>query len=368
MNSPAGCVTAEGVSQTASGVRWPAEWERHDATWLSWPHNVETWPGQLEAVEAAFVEMVRALVPHERVHINAGGEALTARVRDRLAIAGIDPEHDVELHEVETDDAWVRDHGAIFVQQHHATATGRRETSRVALDFRFNAWGGKYPPWSRDDAVAAAMAKHIGAEHRRIDFVLEGGSIEGNGAGSVITTESCLLNPNRNPRADGSPPTRDEVEAELRDALAVDQVIWLAGGVEGDDTDGHIDDVARFVAEDRIVCVREDDAHDPNAAVLAENWSRLRAARTPRGQPYDLVSLPMPPPIEHAGDRLPASYANFYLANDVALVPVFDVPTDARALAVLADCLPGREIVAIEARSLVLGLGAVHCLTQQVPA
>ncbi len=359
---------ADASNNAASAGRWPAEWERHEATWLSWPHNLETWPGQLETVEAAFVEIVRALVPHEQVHINAGDEVLAARIRERLARAGVDPERNVELHEIETDDAWVRDHGAIVVQKPDCAPVERGETSRIALDFRFNAWGGKYPPWSRDDAVAAAMAQRIGAEHRSLDFVLEGGAIDGNGAGCVITTESCLLNPNRNPREDGSSPTREEVEAVLRDALASEHFIWLEGGIAGDDTDGHIDDVARFVAEGRIVCAHEDDASDVNAATLAENWSRLRAARDPRGRAYDLVSLPMPPPIEHAGDRLPASYANFYIANGVVLVPVFHVPTDARALAILADCLPGREIVAIEARSLVRGLGAVHCLTQQVPA
>ncbi len=343
---------------SAHARRWPAEWEEHAATWLSWPHNEETWPGRLAEAEAAFVEIVRALVPHEHVHINVCDAPMNQRVRERLNAGGVDPEQNVTVHEIPTDDAWVRDHGAIFVE---------RDSQPLALDFRFDAWGGKYPPWDRDDAVASAMAKAVGTESERIDFVLEGGSIEGNGAGGLLATESCLLNPNRS-REDAIPRTRDAVERVLRDALGSDHFIWLAGGIEGDDTDGHIDDVARFVAEDRIVCVREDDTGDVNAVALAENWSRLQRARDPRGQPYDLVSLPMPPPIEHDGDRLPASYANFYLANGVALVPVFDLPTDSRALSILADCLPSREIVPIGARGLVLGLGAVHCLTQQVPA
>lgn len=336
-------------------VRWPAEWEPHAASWLSWPHNEETWPGRLAEAEAAFVEIVRALAPHEPVHINACDEAMIERVQATLSRGGVDPDANVRLHPTPTDDAWVRDHGAIFVE--HAEQL-------VALDFRFDAWGRKYPPWDRDDAVARAMASHLGCESRRVDFVLEGGAIDGNGAGTLLTTESCLLHPNRSHDA---PRSRASVEAELRATLGSDHFVWLAGGIAGDDTDGHIDDVARFVAEDRIVCVREDDASDVNAAVLGENWARLRAARDRRGRPFDLVSLPMPPPIEHAGHRLPASYANFYLANGVALVPVFDVPSDVRALAILADCLPGREIVPIEARVLVVGLGAVHCLTQQVP-
>jgi len=212
------------------------------------------------------------------------------------------------------------------------------------------------------------MAKQLGLSRIETDWVLEGGSIDGNGANVVLTTESCLLHPNRNGNANGDPPDRLAVEDRLCETLACEQVIWLEGGIAGDDTDGHIDDVARFVSADRIVAVREDDAHDVNARILANNWQRLRAARDPRGRSFDLISLPMPPPIEIDAARCPASYANFYLGNQVALVPVFDVPTDLRALSILADCLAGREIVPIYARDLVIGLGAVHCLTQQEPA
>lgn len=308
--------------------------------------------------------MVRALVPHETVCINVVDEAMEAHVRDCLKQAGVDPDGNVRCFPIPTDDAWIRDHGPLFLVG--KGSPGARD--RVLLDFAFNAWGGKYPPWDRDSAVPRAMAKQLGLPRIETDWVLEGGSIDGNGADVVLTTESCLLHPNRNGNANGDPPDRLAVEDRLCETLACEQVIWLDGGIAGDDTDGHIDDVARFVSADRIICVREDDAHDVNARVLANNWQRLRAARDRRGRSFDLISLPMPPPIEIDAARCPASYTNFYLANQVALVPVFDVPTDLRALSILADCLTGREIVPIYARDLVIGLGAVHCLTQQEPA
>ncbi|MCP4039734.1 MAG: agmatine deiminase family protein [bacterium] len=345
-------------------LRWPAEWEPHAATWFSWPHNRDTWPGCLDAVERSFARMVEALVAHERVCINVVDEAMQARVRVRLGEHGVDPDRGIRFFEIPTDDAWVRDYGPLFVTG-PGPGGGRK---CVLLDFVFNAWGGKYPPWSRDSAVPEAIAKQLDLPRIALDWVLEGGSIDGNGAGSILTTESCLLDPNRNPDPQGQAPSRRAVENRLSEALGCEQWVWLEGGIAGDDTDGHVDDVARFISRDCIVAVREDDTHDANARILASNWDRLRAARDLRGRPFELVSLPMPPPIEIGGARCPASYANFYLANEVALIPVFDVPTDTRALSILADCLEGREVVPIPARDLIIGLGAVHCLTQQEPA
>jgi len=345
--------------------RWPAEWEPHAATWLSWPHNPETWPGCLDGAEAAFVEIVRALHRRETVHVNAGDAALEARARRALAEGGVDPAagRGVHLHPIPTDDAWVRDHGPTFVVHE---AHGAREV--VALDLGFDAWGGKYPPWERDGAVPAAVARALGVPCRTpapgLDVhggVLEGGAVDGDGRGTVLTTEECLL------RRGGR--TRAQAEALLAATLGARHVVWLDGGIAGDDTDGHVDDVARFVAPGAVVvAVPDDDAH-PDAPALRDAHDRLCAARDADGEALEVATLPVPPPL-HApdGTPLPASYANFYLANGCCLVPTFAVDEDARALATLAERLPGREIVPIDARVLVRGLGAVHCVTQQQPA
>jgi agmatine deiminase len=329
----------------------PAEWERHQATWLSWPHNPETWPGCLEGAERALADAVVALAPGEIVHVNvrdpAARDALAARLAGRVG-----PER-VRYHEIPTNDAWCRDHGAIFV---------RAESVLVALDFRFNAWGGKYPPFDLDDAAGARMAAAIGVPCERIEMVLEGGSIEVNGQGTVLTTEQCLLNRNRNPAM-----SRLEIETALRRYLGVEQIVWLGDGIDGDDTDGHIDDITRFVAADRVVTAVEEDRGDVNHAPLAENVERLRAVRLPDGRRLEIVELPMPEPLVREGRRLPASYANFYVGNDVVLVPVFGCARDATAVEVLATCFPGRRMVPIDCRDVVVGLGTFHCLTQQVP-
>ena len=345
---------AEGArTPRAHGFHWPAEWEPHRATWLAWPHNRETWPRSLEAAEEAYEAMVRALQGAETVCITVPDAAREERVRRRLASAGL--ERGVELHVIPTDDAWIRDHGPIFLRG----AAGES----ALVDFGFDAWGKKYPPWERDDAVPRAVAAARGVRRFEAGFVLEGGSVDGDGEGTVLTTESCLLHPNREAGR-----TRALMEARLRDFLGAERVLWLGDGIAGDDTDGHVDDVARFVGAATVVAVAEADASDPNHAPLAETLRRLRAMRDARGRRLSVVELPMPPPLEVDGARCPASYANFYLANGRALVPVFDAPSDARALAILRECLPGREVVPIRARDLVVGLGAVHCLTQQEPA
>ena len=338
------------------GFRWPAEWERHAATWLSWPHNPDTWPGCLAEAEDAFVAMARALHGREGLRVTVQDEAEGERVRARLAKEGVTEE--LELLPIPTDDAWVRDHGPVFVV---------RPGELAVADFGFDAWGGKYPPWDRDAAGPRRVAAARGLRRFEAGFVLEGGSVDGDGEGTVLTTEQCLLNPNR--RAPGEAPrTRAAMEARLADWLGAERVLWLGGGIEGDDTDGHVDDVARFVAPGVVVAAEQRDPADPDHAPLAANLERLRGMRDARGRRLEVVPLPMPPRVEAAGARCPASYANFYLANEVALVPVFDAAQDARALAILRELLPGREVVGIPARTLVVGLGAVHCLTQQEPA
>jgi agmatine deiminase len=337
-----------------AGYRWPAEWEPHAATWLSWPHNPETWPGRLPEVEAAFVEMVRALAGRETVRIDVANESMADGVARRLRAGGVETSRGVELHLFPTNDAWVRDHGPVFVT---------RGRERAVVDFGYDAWGGKYPPWHLDDAIPRQVAAALGLPRYEAGFVLEGGSIDGDGRGSVLTTESCLLNPNRERGR-----TREGMERRLAHFLGARHVIWLGDGVEGDDTDGHVDDLARFVAPGVVVAAVEADAGDANHAPLADNLRRLRAARDADGKPLTVATLPMPPRLDAGGLRCPASYANFYVANGVVLVPVFGARSDRRALAVLAELFPGRDIVGIPSQDLVAGLGAVHCLTCQEPA
>lgn len=352
-------------SPAERGLRWPAEWEPHAATWLSWPHNTQTWPGRLEKAESAFVEIVRALAGREQIHINVNDAAAEAHVRGLLAEARVDSEPGIRFFEIETDDAWVRDHGPLFL-------CGRDGGERVILDFDFDAWGGKYAPWDRDDAVPRKVAESLDIERFAPGFVLEGGSIDGNGRGCILTTEACLLNPNR---WRGVVPDRAVVEERLATWLGCERVLWLGEGVVGDDTDGHVDDVARFVAPNHVVAADEPDPNAPNHLPLRENMRRLESMRDAEGQQVEVTRLPMPPALSVPNDLaaefpapvLPASYANFYLANEVALVPVFGAPSDDEALATLEGCLPGREVVPIDARDLVLGLGAVHCVTQQMP-
>jgi agmatine deiminase len=334
------------------GFRWPAEWEPHRATWIAWPHNEETWPGRLEGVVASFVEMVRVLHGKERVCITVVDPAAEEAVRRRLSGAGV--ESGLEFHHFPTNDAWIRDHGPLFVSSGSEVAV---------VDFRFDAWGRKYPPWDLDDRIPQAVAAVRRMRRFGVETVLEGGAVDGNGSGSLLTTESCLLNPNRGPSR-----SREALEQLLHDTLGARNVLWLAGGIEGDDTDGHVDDLCRFVDPSTVVTAMEEDPRDPNHAPLSENLRRLRKMRDQDGKPLTVATLPMPPPLRIAGLRCPASYANFYLANGVALVPVFQAPSDARALAILRDLLPGRDVVPIPARDLVVGLGAVHCLTQQEPA
>ena len=338
------------------GYRMPAEWQRHQATWFSWPHNPDTWPGGPAVAGRALAKAVNALSGHEPVRINVLDAEHAESVRRLLSAA--EPGR-VTLHTVPTNDAWCRDHGAIFVTRSSAFVE-----PLLALDFQYNAWGGKYPPFDLDNAVPGAMARLLGVPCRSVDMVLEGGSVDVNGAGALLTTEQCLLHPNRNPHLD-----REAIEARLCGWLGVETIIWLGEGIVGDDTDGHVDDITRFVAEDAVVTVVEPDPADPNHWPLADNLARLRAARLADGRPLRVYTLPMPSPVLSAqGEPLPASYANFLIANDVVLMPAFGDPRDAEAQATLAQCFPGRQVLALDCRDIVPGLGTLHCLSQQVPA
>ncbi|RFC47243.1 MAG: agmatine deiminase [Verrucomicrobia bacterium] len=334
--------------------RFPAEWEVQEAVWLSWPLNPETWPGRLPQLQARFGELAALLSRYVTVRINAVGSAHPA-IRKTLEGAKADPDQ-VQLFDHPTNDVWCRDHGPIFVKSQQGPGLS-------VTDWTYNAWGGKFPPWDLDNAVPARVADSLGLPRETSRLVLEGGGIEGNGAGLLLTTEAVLLNPNRNP--DWS---REEIEAELRRLLGVSCIFWLARGIEGDDTDGHVDDFCRFYAPDQVLLAVESHRDDPNHGILEENRERLRDLRV------EVRDLPMPDRLEVAGgdwrlERLPASYANFLITNDAVIVPVFGQPrNDDRALGILRECFPGRAVEGIDARDFVYEGGAVHCLTQQQPA
>jgi len=340
-----------------AGYRMPAEWERHEATWLSWPRPEGiSFPGLYARIPALWVRMAAELAAGELVRVNVLDEADERAVRAELAaVPGLDPER-VVLHRVPTDEPWCRDHGPIFVVRADPPAL-------AVVDWGYNAWGGKYPPYDRDDRVPAAVAAILGVPRFAPGMILEGGSIDVNGRGTVLTTEACLLNPNRNPALG-----RAAIERRLADFLGAPAVVWLGDGIAGDDTDGHVDDIARFVGPRTVLAAVEPDPADPNHAPLADNLARLRAARDQDGRALDIVALPMPGAVAREGHRLPASYANFYVANAVVLVPTFAHRNDAAALEIIARCFPGRRVAGIDARELVWGLGAFHCVTQQQPA
>ncbi len=341
------------ATPAARGYRMPAEWEPHAATWLAWPHKEASWPGNFAPIPAVWVEIVRALEAQEQVNVLVNDAAAAGRVRALLRAAGVS-DNNVSLHEIPTNDAWVRDHGPTFV-----TGAGHL----AAVKWRYNAWGGKYPPWDLDDAVAVHIAERLAVPVFHPGIILEGGSIDVNGRGTVLTTEACLLNPNRNPRL-----SREQIETFLCDYLGVRHVLWLGDGIVGDDTDGHIDDLARFVGATTVVTVLEDDPQDENYQRLRANYERLQRMTDQDGRPLRVLTLPMPRPVLYDGQRLPASYANFYIANGAVLVPTFNDPHDAAALNTLQGVFPHRRVVGIHATAMVWGLGAIHCVTQQQPS
>mgnify|MGYP001599098593 CR=1 FL=1 len=339
----------------ALGFRMPAEWEPQAAVWLSWPPNRGTWPGSFRSIPGKFAEIAAHISHYEDVCINVVKSG-QKRVRALLAGAKADLAR-IRLYDHPTDDAWCRDHGPIFIKNDH--------TREVALtDWGFNTWGGKYPPFDRDNRIPSRVARALGLRRFAQKMILEGGSIDANGTGLLLTTESCLLNPNRNPRL-----TRAGIEQKLRDGLGVHTVVWLGDGIAGDDTDGHVDDLSRFFSPDGIVTVIERDRRDENYAVLRENLERLSSARTPAGHKFRIRELPMPRARHYRGRRQPMSYANFLVINGAVLMPAFRQPRcDAEAAEVLGGCFPGREVIPIDCLELVRGLGTLHCISQQQPA
>ena len=351
-------MTETSVSQATPrslGYSMPAEWIPHRATWLSWPHNRETWPAQLERVREVWVRMMEVLSVNEQAVVLVNDDPAEQDVIFRLKKVGAVMQN-ISILKIPTVDVWIRDYGPTFLTR------ASSESPLAFNDWIFNGWGGKYRSYEADDRVANEIASLLQVPCFAHPVVLEGGSIEVNGAGTCLTTEQCLLNRNRNPHL-----SRREIEQFLKETLGVGHLIWLGKGIVGDDTDGHIDDIARFINPRTIVCVLEGNSKDENYAPLRENYERLQGARDQDGQTLSVVTLPCPAPIRYEGSRLPASYANFYIANEVVLVPVFDDPQDREALGILQELFPERRVVGLPCANVVVGLGAIHCVTQQEP-
>lgn len=343
------------ATPSALGFRMPAEWEPQEAVWLSWPHNRETWPGRIKNIPAKFAEIVATISRFQIVRVNLSKD-LERGARRLCERSGAVMER-VEFFAHPTNDSWCRDHGPIFIKND--------ETGEVAVtDWKYNAWGGKYPPFDKDNRIPARIAKAFGMHRFPRKMILEGGSIDVNGSGLLLTTEACLLNKNRNPRL-----SKQEIEQQLIDYLGVRKILWLGDGIEGDDTDGHIDDLTRFYSRSGIVTVVERNRRDSNYRLLAENLERLQSLRTLGGRRFTICELPMPKAVFIEGQRMPASYANFLIINGAVLVPTFRQPRrDGAALEVLRGCFPNREIIGIDCSDLIWGLGTLHCISQQQPA
>ncbi|WP_263379950.1 agmatine deiminase family protein [Granulicella paludicola] len=347
--------------------RMPAEWAQHAATWIAWPHNPEDWPGKFQPIPWAYAELVRHLSQVEDVHILVNDESAERRAGSILRKQGAELAR-VHFHRWPTDRVWLRDSGPIFVKD------PKGETA--ITNWKFNAWA-KYDNWKNDDKIPAHIAKLYKKKMQSFEpsvtlangkqqrLVLEGGSIDTNGAGVLMTTEECLLSDvqQRNPGV-----SKEQLEKAFHDYLGTEQVLWLNRGCAGDDTHGHVDDISRFVGENTILTAIEPNKRDENHEPLAENLDRLKSARNLKKKPFTIKTLPMPAPMVFDGQRLPASYANFYIANDLVLVPTFNDPNDRVALNTLAECFPKRKVAGIHCTDFIWGLGALHCCTQQEPA
>lgn len=341
------------------GYRWPAEWEPQVGVWLSWPKNRNSWPDHFEPVPAEFAQFVRLLAEYEPVNILAGGAEVLAEARSLVGDL-----RDVTLHDIPTNDAWCRDHGPTFLSLPSIPPLPLSTSPHPALiDWGYNAWGGKYPPFDLDNQVPRRIAELQGRRRFEPGIILEGGAIDGNGRGCILTTESCLLNPNRNAGL-----VREQIEGYLRDYLGAKKVLWLTGGeIAGDDTDGHIDQIARFVNPTTVVASTCGDSTDENFEPTEQNLRELRQMTDQDGHPLEVVPLRLPRALYCDGQRLPAGYCNFLIANGVVVVPQFGDPADAEAIDTLKPLFPGRDVRGSPSLNLIWGLGSFHCLSQQEP-
>jgi len=340
------------------GYRMPAEWEPHIGTWFTWPRPEGiSFPAKYDTVPPVYSELIKHLVQVEEVHINVWNEEQELIAKNALRRCDT-PLDRVHFHHFPAYEPWCRDHGPIFIVREK---DGVRE--RAIVDWDYNAWGGKYPPYDLDDCVPQHVARFRNLELFSPGIVMEGGSIEVNGKGTLLTTTACLLNPNRNPHLD-----QHQIEQYLKDYLGVRHILWLGEGIIGDDTDGHIDDISRFTDANTIVTVVEDDPKDENYGILNENFKKLKTFKDQDGQPFRIVTIPMPGIVQHEEQRLPASYANFYIANKIVLVPTYRNANDKRALETLQSLFTDRKVIGVDSTELIWGLGSFHCISQQEPA
>jgi agmatine deiminase len=342
------------------GFHFPAEFEKQRALWLSWPHKEESWPGKLHLIYKPYCEFILQVSRHQKVCINVADDATKQFAMNELQ-QFLHLVADAKLSEVSfylhpTNDAWCRDHGPAFV-------VNRQTGEKAVVDWGYNAWGGKYPPFDLDDVIPTRIGEALGLKVFNADIVMEGGSVEFNGKGTLLTTTACLLNENRNPHLN-----QGQIEEYLANYYGTEHILWLGDGIVGDDTDGHIDDITRFVNEDTVVTVVEHDKNDDNYELLQENLKSLHKMRLQDGKQLNVIELPMPKAVIYEDQRLPASYANFYIANESVIVPTFrDSVNDSKALDILTDCFKGREVIGIDSTDLIWGLGSFHCLSQQEP-
>lgn len=337
------------------GYNFPAEFAKHTATWLSWPHKEASWPGKIQTIYPIYAQFVKLVAEGERVHINVLDEKMKEKALNHLQRANADL-HNIQFFIHPTNDAWCRDHGPAFLINPNA------EHKKIIVDWGYNAWGGKYPPFELDDNIPTRVAQYYNIPVVYPGIIMEGGSVDFNGKGTVLTTTSCLLNPNRNPHLN-----QKEIEEYLHNFYGVTNILWLEDGIVGDDTDGHIDDITRFVNEDTVVTVVETNRQDENYVLLRENLKNLKALRLESGKQMNIVELPMPSGIIYEDIRLPASYANFYISNKYVIVPTFRDKNDVKALEILQKCFSDRKVVGLDSLDIIWGLGSFHCLSQQEP-
>ncbi len=336
------------------GYYFPAEFAKHEATWLSWPHKEASWPGKIESIYPIYTQFIKLVAEGEKVNINVVDEPMKQKAIAYLQQVNADLKN-IEFFFHPTNDAWCRDHGPAFL-------INPQEKKKIIVDWGYNAWGNKYPPYDLDDNIPTLIARHYNLPVVYPGIVMEGGSVDFNGKGAVLTTTSCLLNPNRNPHLN-----QKQIEEYLYNYYGVTNILWLGDGIVGDDTDGHIDDITRFVNEDTVVTVVESNKQDENYETLQDNLKKLKTLRLESGKQINIVELPMPSGIIYEDVRLPASYANFYISNNYVVVPTFRDKNDDNALRIIQDCFPDRKVVGLDSVDIIWGLGSFHCLSQQEP-
>ena len=345
-----------GQTPKSLGYSFPAEFAQHDAIWLSWPHKEESWPGKIASIYPSYCAFVKTVALTEKVNINVGTDKMRQGAAKMLELAGVDMSK-VQFYLHPTNDAWCRDHGPSFLIRNNA------EHPKAIVDWNINAWGGKYPPYDLDDVIPTRIAEQLNLPIFYPEIIMEGGSVDFNGAGTVITSTCCLLNENRNPHLNQA-----QIEKYLGDYYGIEQVLWVSEGIVGDDTDGHIDDTVRFVNEDTVLTVVESNVLSENYDLLQKNLKELKAMRLANGKQLNIVELPMPADVIYEGQLLPASYANFYISNGHIIVPTYQCAQDDQAMQIIQSCFPTRSVVGIDSTDIIWGLGSFHCLSQQEPS